>query len=302
MTQSTRPIRSMTGFARVRRGATEGELVVNLKSVNHRGLDLRFHLTAELDPFENKMRSLLTREMGRGHVDVRVSLRRTEASSSIGLNRPMLEAYLKAYRKAAEEHGLEAAPDLSAAFRVQGMLTEPVDDTLSEQFGRDLLAALEDAIAAINAFREREGGQLADEIRPRVISIGKAAERMEQIRANALPHFQTRLRDRLAELLEGAKLEPQRLAQEAAVLADRSDIGEELARLKIHSTQLAEILETGGEVGKRLDFLAQEMHRETNTILSKTIGVGEPGLEITDLALGAKAEIEKIREQALNLE
>ncbi|MCP5120679.1 MAG: DUF1732 domain-containing protein, partial [bacterium] len=153
-----------------------------------------------------------------------------------------------------------------------------------------------------NAFREREGSQLAGEIRPRVTAIGVAAARMEEIRSEALPHFQNRLRERLSELLEGAGLEPQRLAQEAAVLADRSDIGEELARLKIYAGQLEEILDAGGEIGKRVDFLAQEMHRETNTILSKTSGIGEPGLEITNLGLGVKSDIEKIREQSLNLE
>ena len=106
---------------------------------------------------------------------------------------------------------------------------------------------------------------------PRVEAIAAAAERMEQMRAEALPLFQSRLQDRIAELLEGAGLEPQRLAQEAAVLADRSDVGEELARLRIHAGQMIEILRAGGEIGKRLDFLAQEMHRETNTVLSKVI-------------------------------
>ncbi|MCP5116862.1 MAG: YicC family protein [bacterium] len=292
----------MTGFARVRRALDEGEVVVSLKSVNHRGLDLRFHLTAELDPFENQMRSVLTRGLGRGHVDVRVSLNRLDAADSIGLNRPMMDAYVKAFRAAATEHGIEAQPDLSVALRTPGMLAEPVDQQLNEQFGNHLLETLEEAVATLTSFRQREGAQLADEIRPRVKAIHQAAVSMEQIRTVALPHFQARLRDRLAEILEGITLEPQRLAQEAAILADRSDIGEELARLKIHSSQLAEILDAGGELGKRVDFLAQEMHREANTILSKTNGIGEQGLEITDLALGVKAEIEKIREQSLNLE
>src|SRR5262249_37595207 len=104
------------------------------------------------------------------------------------------------------------------------------------------------------------------------------------------------------ELLRGANIDPQRLAQEAAMLADRGDIGEELARLKIHSAQLRALLDHGGEVGKKLDFLLQEMNRETNTILSKTNGAGEPALRITELALSAKSAIEKIREQSLNLE
>jgi uncharacterized protein (TIGR00255 family) len=128
---------------------------------------------------------------------------------------------------------------------------------------------------------------------------------METIRADAPEVFQHRLAERLKDLLknaQGVQIDPQRLAQEAAILADRSDIGEELARLKIHSGQLAALLEAGGESGKKIDFLLQEMNRETNTILSKTTGAGEIGLKITELALAAKAAIEKIREQSLNLE
>ena len=125
---------------------------------------------------------------------------------------------------------------------------------------------------------------------------------MQQIRSEAVPAFQKRLLEKLGELLGNSSVDPQRLAQEAAILADRSDIGEEIERLEIHSRQLEETLDAGGEVGKKLDFLLQEMNRESNTILSKTNGIGELGLRITDLALAAKASIDKIREQALNLE
>jgi uncharacterized protein (TIGR00255 family) len=133
-------------------------------------------------------------------------------------------------------------------------------------------------------------------------AIAEGVELMETIRGRALSAFHSRLKERLAELLNGAGLDPQRLAQEAALLADRSDIGEEIARLRIHSAQLAEILRKESDVGKKIDFLLQEMNRETNTILSKTFGIGESGLGITDLALAAKSDIDKIREQALNLE
>ena len=164
------------------------------------------------------------------------------------------------------------------------------------------METLDAALDGLNSFREREGAPLAAEIRTRTFNILTAAERMEEIRSRALPHFQARLNERLRDLLGGSSIEPQRLAQEAAMLADRGDIGEEIARLKIHTAQLGQMLDSGGEAGKRMDFLLQEMHRETNTILSKTNGIGEVGLEITDLALATKADIEKIREQALNLE
>ena len=153
-----------------------------------------------------------------------------------------------------------------------------------------------------NGFRAREGAEIADEMRGHNAHIATAAADMEKLRVHAAGAFQTRLAERLKDLLKGVQIEPQRLAQEAAVLADRSDISEELARLKIHSGQLAGLLDAGGEVGKKLDFLLQEMNRETNTILSKTNGVGDSGLRITELGLGVKAAIEKIREQSLNLE
>jgi uncharacterized protein (TIGR00255 family) len=125
---------------------------------------------------------------------------------------------------------------------------------------------------------------------------------MGDIRSRLGPEFQARLSDKLADLLKEVAVDPQRLAQEVAFLVDRSDISEEITRLKVHAVQLDDLLVGGGEIGKKLDFLLQEMHRETNTILSKSSGVGEAGLEISDLALTVKAEIEKVREQGLNLE
>jgi len=292
----------MTGYARVRKQAAPGEIVVGVKSLNHRGLDVRFHLAPDVEPLENAMRSKITNRVGRGHVDVRILFNRTAGSESLGLNRPLLEAYVAAFHQACEKFDLRAELDLATAFRTPGMLTEPLNAELGPEFEAAVMETLDRALDGLNSFREREGAQLAAEIRTRTINILNAAEQMEEIRSRALPRYQARLNDRLRELLGGSSIDPQRLAQEAAILTDRSDIGEELARLKIHTAQLGEMLDSGGEVGKRMDFLLQEMHRETNTILSKTNGIGKVGLEITDLALATKADIEKIREQALNLE
>jgi uncharacterized protein (TIGR00255 family) len=165
-----------------------------------------------------------------------------------------------------------------------------------------LVSAMEAAMDALNEFREREGGELAAELKARAAAIHEFGARIEELRDRALPAFQARLNERLADLLGGTSVEPHRLAQEVAIIADRSDVCEELTRLKVHTAQLGSILDGGGEVGKKMDFLLQEMSREANTILSKTVGVGDIGLGITDLALAAKAEIEKIREQSQNLE
>jgi uncharacterized protein (TIGR00255 family) len=293
----------MTGFARVCRPTGQGEIVVTLKSLNHRGLDLHFHTSAELDAFENTMRAAIKKAVVRGHLDVRVAISRADGEETIGLNEPLLRGYLAAFRKAASEHALpDAKPDLNAAFRMPGMFSTPLADECSDELEPQLKAALEQALGILNEFRAREGSELAAFIRRHNHAIAESCTQIEQIRGRAMPLFQQRLTERLKDLLRNSTIDPQRLAQEAALLADRSDIGEEVSRLKIHGNQLDEILKAGGEVGKKLDFLLQEMNRETNTILSKTNGIGDLGMKITDLALAAKADIEKIREQALNLE
>jgi len=296
------PIRSMTGFARVHKATPHGEIIVNLKSVNHRGLDLHFHLEADLDPFEGAMRALLKRSVQRGHVDIRCTLIRSGNGGPGGLNAPLLRAYLAAFRQAAAAEGITSQPDLNQALRLPGMFGVTGDLEPDRNIEAELLKSLEEALQMLNQFRSREGAELAAFIREHNRLLAESGEQMGNIRSRAQPAFQSRLSEKLQELLGAVALDPQRIAQEAAILADRSDIGEEISRLQIHSRQLNELLDAGGEVGKKIDFLLQEMNRETNTILSKTNGIGELGLGITDLALAGKAAIEKIREQALNLE
>jgi uncharacterized protein (TIGR00255 family) len=296
------PIRSMTGFARVQKSTPHGDIVVSLKSVNHRGLDLHFHLGPELDALENSMRAVIKRSVLRGHIDVRCSTRRATNGSSSSLNLPLLRSYLAAFRKAAAEEEIDAHPDLNQFLLLPGVLSAATEDEPDPTSESAILAAIEEAGEKLNEFRAREGAELASFIREQNAAIRESAAEMEQIRAKAIPAFHKRLTEKLRELLGNSAIDPQRLAQEAALLADRSDIGEEISRLQIHSRQLDEILNSGGEVGKRLDFLLQELNRETNTILSKTSGIGDLGLRITELALASKASIEKIREQALNLE
>ena len=300
---STKPLRSMTGFAQARRTMGDSELIVSLKSLNHRGLDIQIHAPTAADPFENAIRAMVKSRMVRGHVEVRVNLpQAASAESGPSLNHALLEQYLTAFREASIRHGIDCQPDLNAALRVPGMFGDSSEPAPVEGVEAALLDALDAALHELNQFREREGGEIAAEMIRHNATVASAATEMEGLRETALAVFQARLSERLAELLKGAAIEPQRLAQEAAILADRSDIGEELARLKIHSGQLGALLNAGGEAGKKLDFLLQEMNRETNTILSKTNSAGEAGLRITELAIAAKSAIEKIREQSLNLE
>jgi uncharacterized protein (TIGR00255 family) len=295
-------VRSMTGFARVRRTIAEGEIVVGLKSVNHRGLDLHFHLPPELDTMENEVRGIIKEGMARGHVQVHVVLVRAAIGAGGAWNRALVDAYMRAFQEARALYGLEGQPDLNAALRLPGVFNADTEDDPGEAVAQAVRDATREAVAVLNQFREREGAATAEEMSQRCHSLCAMVSRMEQIRGGAIPAFQKRLRDKLSDLLHGTGIDPQRLAQEAALLADRSDIAEELLRLRTHAAQLDQMLAGDGEVGKRLDFLLQEMNRESNTILSKTGGLGDLGLTITELALAAKSEIDKIREQSLNLE
>jgi len=191
---------------------------------------------------------------------------------------------------------------LNIALRVPGMIRGDATPELGPEIGDALAALMEEAIEILNRFREREGATIAGEMRERCAIICDQVAKMEKIRSRATSAFQKRLKERLRDLLRGASIEPQRIAQEAALLADRSDVSEELIRLKTHAGQVDALLQSDGEAGKKLDFLLQEMNREANTILSKTGGLGELGLTITELALASKSEIDKIREQSLNLE
>ncbi len=293
----------MTGYASERRATSAGDLFVSLRSVNHRGLDLHFHCGHELSAFENQIRALLKRRIERGHVEVRASLIRSASEGAVAFNREALARCIAAFRQAADEFHLVAEPDLNVLFTIPGILAgvQP-DQTLPPAFEAELLEAFELCMAAFNGQREREGDALREDMRKQATEVERWTGEMRTLRELALPHFQTRLREKLSELLAGSTLSEARLAEEAALLADRSDIQEEIVRLGVHTAELQRLLAAGGAVGKRVDFLLQEMNREVNTALAKSANAGEPGLQITNLGLAIKANIERIREQGLNLE
>jgi uncharacterized protein (TIGR00255 family) len=305
-TNGSAAVRSMTGFAQVRRQSDLGELSLSLRSVNHRGLDLHFHLGTEFLQFESAMRAMLKERIARGHVEIRTSLTRLPGPNSLGYNSDVLKSYVAAFRVAAKELQLESQPDLNVLFALPGVTgvgnggaeAKPLDAA----FQPLLLEALAECIDGLNAAREREGNELRKALLSELTLIEQAKTEIAALREQVTPYLLERLREKLSELLNGAGLTEARLAEEAAILADRSDVAEELTRLAVHTQELRRIVETGGAVGKPLDFLLQELNREANTTLSKSSGAGEPALKITSLGLGVKASIERIREQALNLE
>src|SRR5271156_1602153 len=180
----------MTGFARVRRPLGDGELVVSLKSLNHRGLDVQVHAPSAADAFENAIRTLIKGSVVRGHVEVRVSLPQSATNGSATvLNHALLEEYLKSFREAAEVHGLDSRPDLNAALRLPGMFGEAGEAEPAPDAGPLLMEALEHALRELNAFRGREGGEIAAEMSAHNTRVAAAAEQMERIRSGASAAF-----------------------------------------------------------------------------------------------------------------
>lgn len=294
--------RSMTGFSRARRALGSAEVVLSVKSVNHRGLDLHFHMPAVFDPFEQIARAEVKKQVARGHLQIHLALDKQNGSAEGSLNVALLERWVTAFRETARQLGSPEQPAVADALRVPGILQTDSSIEWTPAVERILAECLEEALRGLNEFRDREGSAIAEEMAERARTLGKLAAKMEKLRSNATEAFHLRLKEKLADLLHGAAVEPHRLAQEAAILADRSDISEEIMRLKTHALQTLELIRAPGEKGKKLDFLLQEMNRESNTILSKTSGLGDHGLTLTALALEAKSEIDKMREQSLNLE
>jgi uncharacterized protein (TIGR00255 family) len=291
-------IRSMTGFAQVKSHAGEGtSFTLSLKSVNHRFLDPQLRLPLELDELEMKVRRVLKERLARGHVEVTLNVDR-RGGEGYEFNRELVGGYVSAFRKAAREFGTSGEPDLNNVFRMPGALgaMTPLDGN----FEAAVLAALDQAIVKLNIMREQEGRGMEDEMRRRLNSLEQATNEVSKLRAAVSKAYMEKVRSRMQELLENA--DQDRILQEAAILAERSDIQEELVRLHTHIDHFRKLLDQGGEVGKKLDFLLQELNREANTLLSKTSGVAGEGLRITELGLQMKSEIEKCREQVQNLE
>ena len=272
---------------------------LSLKSVNHRFLDLHFRLPSGSDALEMQLRRLLKEKIARGHIEVSLSLERT-TSDKFSLNREVVGGYIAAFRAAAAEFSLATVPDLNAILRIPGALDTPNDgaDTEIEPAVMDKIG---EALERLNQMREEEGRGIARELRDRMAHLSEAAKSVQQHRRAVLHNYTERLQSRLQELL-GSAADKERVLQEAALLVDRSDIQEEIVRLETHVQHFLALLDDGGEIGKKLDFLLQEMNREANTLLSKTSGLAGEALKITEAGLAMKAEIEKSREQVQNLE
>jgi uncharacterized protein (TIGR00255 family) len=297
---------SMTGYAQSKGSVLGWDLRVSVKSVNHRFLDLKLRLPEGFDLYELRLRQLVRERIHRGHVEVHVSVE-PGAATPIQVNRDLVANYLRAADDLRLQTSVSAALDVVALLRLPGVIgglapAVPEDEEDQEKLGRALEGCLREALGKLDEMRRTEGRHLVEDLRRRLSHISEQSEHVRGLVVQLRPAFARRLESRLKDLLSGTAIDPARVAQEAAMLAERSDISEELDRLRSHLQQFGKLLDGAGELGKKLDFLLQEMHREANTMLSKTPGVESEALTITGIGLEIKAEIEKLREQVQNIE
>jgi uncharacterized protein (TIGR00255 family) len=292
-------MKSMTGFGR---GSATGEnfsVAVDLKTVNNRFLDIHMRTGAELSSLEALVKRRIATRLSRGRVDASITFERT-GEVAYELNRPLIAGYISALRSMQQEFQLSGEPDINVLARLPGAM-QPVRDGLSDEMIAGIELALDEALDELEKMREREGEALGAEMRDRLNEIARHVPVIEAAASGLVDAYRARLQKRIGELLardgQSFELDQGRLAQEVAYLADRSDISEEIARLKSHLVQFREVLDSNGEAGKRLDFLLQELNREANTVLSKSTD-----LPIKEAALAIKGEVEKLREQVQNVE
>jgi uncharacterized protein (TIGR00255 family) len=293
-------MKSMTGFGR---GSVTGEnftVSVDLKTVNNRFLDISLRVGADLAAYETAIKRQISSRLARGRVDVIITFERTD-QINYELNRPMIAGFVSAMRAMQEEFNLHGEPDMNVIARIPGAL-QPVKDNLSKDMVSGIEKAIDIALTELEQMREKEGAALVKEMLIHLKEIERHVPVIEDASEDLTDIYRARLHKRINELLtregQSIELDQGRLSQEAAYLADRSDISEEIARLKSHVAQFREIIEHNEkEAGKRLDFLLQELNREANTILSKANEIN-----IKESALVIKTAVEKLREQVQNVE
>ena len=292
-------MKSMTGFGRGTVSDGNFAVSVEIKTVNNRFLDLNLRLANELQSLEANLKRLIQSRLSRGRIDVFINYERS-GEIVYELNRPLISGYLSALKEMQNEFSLSGEPDLNLIARLPNSLQTKTED-VSDEFSGGIETAVELALDELENMREVEGESLKKELNSRLSEIEKQLPKIEAEMETVADEYRLRLTKRITHLLEKSdsqiEIDQARLAQEVAYLADRSDISEEITRLKSHIEQFQAIMSEENEVGKRLDFLTQEFNREANTIAAKT-----NNLVVKESALNIKSEIEKMREQVQNVE
>ncbi len=292
-------MKSMTGYGRGNSSSETFAATVELKTVNNRFLDINLRLPYELQSMETELKKIITNRLSRGRVDVNLQTENTE-EIIYELNRPLIAGYLSALKQMQDEFSLSGEPDINVISRLPNVLQNSKSE-LTEDFTEGIKKALNAALDELEKMRETEGEILKTELNNLLNDIEKYLPSIEKESESVAEEYRQRLTKRISEMLARSdsqiELDQARLAQEVAFLSDRSDISEEIQRLKSHIEQFRQIMNDEKEIGKRMDFLTQELNREANTIASKT-----QNLIVKESALAIKSNIEKIREQVQNVE
>jgi uncharacterized protein (TIGR00255 family) len=292
-------MKSMTGYGRSSFVGEDFSVSVDVKTVNNRFLDVHLRLSSEITSLEAMVKRHVNNRLSRGRVDVAITFERT-TQVQYELNRPLIAGYVNALRLIQKEFDLPGEPDINIVARLPGAL-QPGREGLDEKMVAGVEHAVDQAVDELEKMREQEGATLRAEMRERLDRIESLVPVIEAAAGDLVEVYRSRLQRRIGELVnrggQTIEVDPGRLAQEVAYLADRSDVSEEMVRLRSHISQFREALDSTADTGKMLDFLLQELNREANTTLSKSTD-----LAIKEAALAIKAEVEKLREQVQNVE
>ena len=291
-------IRSMTGFGSAKGTCGKIEISVELKSVNNRYLDCTVKLPRVFSLLEEPLKAIIQKDISRGKVDAYVSIDSSNADDiEIKVNHPLVKSYVMALRSMAEENGLSDNINVTDLTRFPDVLLAEKRETDPEQLCASISSILEEALSSFNEMRIREGEKLRCDITARLDEIERLTNIAEEISPRSVAEYRKKLEIRMSEILQNAEIDETRILTEAAIFADRVAINEETVRLRSHVSQLRMLLNSQEPVGRKIDFLVQEFNREANTIGSKGNDT-----EMSRVIVDLKAEIEKIREQAQNIE
>ena len=291
-------IKSMTGFGRDRRVIGEREILVEIRSVNSRYFEFNSKLPRSFQFLEDKIKGLVKEKVSRGKVEYSLSVYNIQGKeTSVAVNNLVVENYVKALRETGEKLGLKDTLSLDSIFNMADAFTIVRPDVDEEELWNSVKEVTEAAILNFIAMRETEGEKMKADVLEKLSNVEEMIKKVCEISPDTVKNYRERLMEKMNEILEDKQISEQRILLEAGIFAEKTAIDEETVRLKSHFSQLRSMVETDEPVGRKLDFLVQEINREINTIGSKA-----QDLRITGIVVDAKSEVEKIREQIQNIE
>ena len=291
-------VKSMTGYGRAVETVNGREFTVEIRSVNNRYLDCTVKLPRSFSFAEEAVKAAVKAAVSRGKVDVYISVRsETEADVQVTLNKPVLEGYLAAMRQMVSEYGVKDDISVSTLSRMSDVFVVDKPKADEDQLKADLLSVVDKALLAYDAMRVTEGLALENDLRSRAATILELVAQVEEQNPKTVSDYRKRLEEKMREVLENKSIDESRILTEAAIFADKVAVDEETVRLRSHLEQMDTMLSGTGGIGRKLDFLLQEMNREANTTGSKCSDV-----KVARIVVDIKAELEKIREQTQNIE